>query len=154
MLDAIRDFFASRIADRPDDTPESAEHRARIAAAALLVEAVRSDAQAPEAERAEMLRSVQRKFGLEQEEAARLLALAEAEASEAHDLYQFTSQVNAHFAAERKLRLVEELWRVAWADGVVHMYEEHLIRRVADLLHVPHSAFIRAKLRAQESLQR
>jgi uncharacterized tellurite resistance protein B-like protein len=43
---------------------------------------------------------------------------------------------------------MEELWRAAYSDGALHEYEEHLIRRIADLLHLSHSQFIGAKLRA------
>jgi uncharacterized tellurite resistance protein B-like protein len=66
----------------------------------------------------------------------------------AHDLHQFTSEINRALAHDEKLRLVEQLWRVARVDEVVHKYEEHIIRRIADVLHVSHRVFIAAKLRA------
>ncbi len=141
------------MAERPDESAAIARDRARIAAAALLIEVVRVDDQFTEHERAAALGSVQRKFGLEPEQAQQLLELAEAEANDAHDTYQFTSKINAGFSSEEKLRLIEELWRVAYADEVLHRHEEHLIRRVAELLHVSHKAFILAKLRVQESLE-
>lgn len=154
MLTAIRNFFDQHIAGRPDEPETTAEKRAHVAAAALLVEVVRSDEHFSEAERQAVLESVQRKFGLSPEEALQLLVLAESEARDAHDLYQFTSNINATFPPERKARLIEELWRAAYADAVLHKYEEHLIRRVADLLHVPHSTFIAAKLRVLAALER
>jgi uncharacterized tellurite resistance protein B-like protein len=147
MLTALRNFFEQHLADRPQDAAANAEQRARLAAAALLVEVVRSDDQIADIERRAVLESVQRRFDLAADEARKLLELAEAESREAHDLHQFTAQINASFTPERKVRLIEELWRAAYADTVLHKYEEHLIRRVADLLHVPHSAFIAAKLR-------
>jgi len=150
MLNAIRRFFEQNIATRPEQSAADAQHRARVAAAALLVEVVRSDEQFTPAERSAVLDSAGRKFGLDAAESAELLALAEAESQDAHDLFQFTSQVNGAFTAEQKARLVEELWRVAYADEVLHKYEEHLIRKVADLLYVPHSVFIAAKLRVQQ----
>ena len=67
--------------------------------------------------------------------------------ADAHDIYQFTSKIDATFSPERKVGLIEELWRAAYSDSVLHEYEEHLIRRVADLLHLSHSQFIAAKLR-------
>jgi uncharacterized tellurite resistance protein B-like protein len=98
--------------------------------------------------------AARRKFGLDDAESRQLIELAEAEAADAHDLYQFTRQVNAAFTPEQKVRLIEELWRVAWSDDVLHRYEEHLIRKVADLIYVPHSAFIAAKLRVQDARAR
>jgi uncharacterized tellurite resistance protein B-like protein len=151
MLKSIRQFFQQHMAPDPAADAAAAERRARVASAALLVEVVRSDSQFSEAERAAVLASARRKFGLGEEEARQLIDLAEAEVRDAHDLYQFTSQINQTFSAEQKLRLIEELWRVAYTDDVLHRHEEHVIRKVADLLHVPHSAFIAAKLRVQDA---
>jgi uncharacterized tellurite resistance protein B-like protein len=153
MLKAIRDFFDRQLAPADKDAPAAAEHRTRLAAAALLVEVVRSDEQFSDVERRSVVDSVRRKFRIDDVQAGQLLALAEAETAQSHDLFQFTSRINATFQPEQKARLLEELWRAAYADAVVHKYEEHLIRRVADLLHVPHSTFIAAKLRVQQSLQ-
>jgi uncharacterized tellurite resistance protein B-like protein len=99
-------------------------------------------------ERAAVLASLQKKFDLQVEEARQLIALAEAESRDAHDIYQFVAAINAGFPPERKARLLEELWRAAYADSILQGHEEHLIRRVADMLHLPHSQFIAAKLRA------
>jgi uncharacterized tellurite resistance protein B-like protein len=153
MLDSIKAYFRRHLAPGGADSAEAAEKRARVAAAALLVEVVRSDSEFSDVERAAVEAAARRKFGLTEEESRQLVELAEAQSARAHDLYQFTSQVNAAFTAEEKVRLIEELWRVAWADDALHRYEEHLIRRVADLIHVPHSAFIATKLRVQDARQ-
>lgn len=150
MLSALRDFFERRIAHRLDEPADRASHCARVAAAALMVEVVRGDDHFSPVEREAVLDAVQRKFGLDAAESRELLALAEAEARDAHDYFQFTTRINASFSDEQKLRLIEELWRVAWADDSLHRHEEHLIRRVADLLHVPHRSYIRAKLKVRE----
>jgi uncharacterized tellurite resistance protein B-like protein len=150
MLKAIRSFFDEHLAPQPHEPPASAERRAQLAAAVLLVEVARSDQNYSDAERQTVLASVQGKFGLSAAEAQEMLTLAEAESREAHDIFQFTSKIDASFSPEQKVRLIEELWRAAYADSVVHEYEEHLIRRVADMLHLSHSQFIAAKLRVQK----
>jgi len=147
MLTALRRFFDEHIAAQPDEPDAAAERRVQIAAAVLLVEVARSDHHFSDAERQTVLASVQRKFGLGAAAAQELVALAESESRDAHDIYQFTSQIDATFSPEQKVRLIEELWRAAYSDAVLHEYEEHLIRRVADLLHLSHSQFIAAKLR-------
>jgi uncharacterized tellurite resistance protein B-like protein len=149
MLAALRDFFDQRLARRPDESAGTTVERARIAAAALLVEVVQSDAEFSTNERTAVLASVSRHAGLASGAAAELIELAEAEAREAHDTWQFTSRINGAFTLEEKRRLIEELWRVAYADDVLHRHEEHLIRRVSDLLHLGHKEFIRAKLRVE-----
>lgn len=147
MLNALRKFFDEHIAPKADDPRAGAERRAQIAAAVLMVEVARSDNDYSEAERQAVLASVQGKFGLSPAEATEMLALAEAESREAHDIFQFTSQIDASFSPEQKVRFIEELWRAAYADSTLHEYEEHLIRRVADMLHLSHAQFIAAKLR-------
>jgi uncharacterized tellurite resistance protein B-like protein len=74
--------------------------------------------------------------------------MAEEERSESTDYYQFTSLINGNYTLEQKVCLVELLWRIAYANENLHQYEEHLVRKIADLLYVPHSAFIAAKFRA------
>ncbi len=148
MLKALRTFFDQHIAAQPDETPADADRRAQVAAAVLLIEVARSDHEFSDTERQAVLGSVNRKFSLSPAQAQQLLELAELESHSAHDIYQFTSQIDATFDLGQKLRLLEELWRAAYSDATLHPYEEHLIRRIADLLHLSHSQFIGAKLRA------
>lgn len=143
----LKRWIARRLGAEVD--PEADEAAGlRLAVAALLVEVLRADHQVEAAERREVVAALRLQLGLDGGAADELLALAERRVDESHDLYQFTSQVNRACSDAEKLQLLEQLWRVAGADSVIHKYEEHLIRRVADLLHVPHRAFIAAKLRA------
>ena len=136
---------------RPDDpqTDQPADDALKLAVAALLVEVVQADFETSIVEREQVLGSLALLLELDADARAALLELASREIDQAHDLHQFTSRVNEGFTPERKLLLLEQLWRVARADQRVHKYEEHLIRRIADLLHVPHTAFITAKLRSE-----
>ena len=86
-------------------------------------------------------------FGLEPAEAEELIGLAEAEHADSTDYFQFTRLINDHYDYARKIRVVEALWRVAFADQELHKYEEHVIRRLAELLYVSHKDFINAKHR-------
>ncbi len=93
-------------------------------------------------------------LGLEdppEREVAELLELAEAERVESTDYFQFTSLINGVYTPEKKVELVELLWRIAYANESLHSHEEYLARKVADLLYVPHGAFIAAKYRAGRS---
>jgi uncharacterized tellurite resistance protein B-like protein len=124
------------------------EQARNLAVAALLVEVLRADYDVSGQERRQVLESIRGMLGLDELQCEELLVEAEQQVDRAHDLHQFTSEINRAFAHDEKLRLVEQLWRVAHADEIVHKYEEHLIRRIADLLHVSHRDFIAAKLRA------
>jgi uncharacterized tellurite resistance protein B-like protein len=149
MLSAARKFLEKHIGGAGPEDDEGEDGRLRLAVAALLVEVLRADYDVSAPERRQVLASIREVLQLGEEEAEQLLSLAEEEIDKSHDLYQFTSQVNRAFSAGQKQRLVEQLWRVAQADEIIHKYEEHIIRRVADLLHVSHSGFIAAKLRAE-----
>jgi uncharacterized tellurite resistance protein B-like protein len=150
MLNALRKFYDQHIAPQPEESEATSGRRAQIAAAVLLVEVARSDHDFSEAERQAVLGSVQGKFGLSPKEAQELVTLAETESHDAHDIFQFTSKIDETFSIEKKVRLIEELWRAAYSDSKLHEYEEHLIRRIADMLHLSHSQFIGAKLRVLE----
>lgn len=95
-----------------------------------------------------MLEHIKTVLALSDEDLAELTAQAEQEVDHATSLYEFTRVVNDHCDPEQRIALIEAMWRVAYADGELHKYEEHIIRRTADLLYVAHSDFILSKHRA------
>jgi uncharacterized tellurite resistance protein B-like protein len=150
MIRSVREFVRKHFS--ANDDADATATGIPLAVAALLVEILRADFETSADERRRLLESLQRLLGLEEQACEELFALAEQHIDQSHDLYQFTSEINRSWAPDQKLRLLEELWRVAQADEQLHKYEEHLIRRIADLLHVPHSGFIAAKLRSRADM--
>jgi uncharacterized tellurite resistance protein B-like protein len=154
MLESLRHLFESKVA-RPAHQPGAErEHALRVAAAALMFEIVRADAEVRDEELTVMRTSLQGAFGLSREETEDLARVAEQQSRSAVSLYEFTALVDAGLDAEPKKRIVELLWLVAFADGTKDALEEHLIRKIAGLLHVSHPDFIDAKLKARDSLGR
>jgi uncharacterized tellurite resistance protein B-like protein len=149
MLDSLKRFFQERIAGGPAETATDPDQRLRVAAATLLVEVMRADPEVRDEERTVVRTTLQGTFGLSLADTEELVRLAEAEANAATSLYEFTSLVDKGFSLEEKKRIVELMWLVAFADSEKDPLEEHLIRRVAGLLHVPHPDFIDAKTRAR-----
>lgn len=147
MLKAIRDFFDDHLSVTEIAQDES--RAIQVATATLLVEMLRMDDTIEPAEREAVLRAVRSKFGLSAEDADRLFALAEEESHQATDYFQFTSLLNQHFSVEQKEKVIEHMWRVAYADAELSAWEQHLVRKIAALLHVPDSAYIAAKMRAK-----
>ncbi|MBR9884022.1 MAG: TerB family tellurite resistance protein [Oceanospirillales bacterium] len=119
-----------------------------LASAALMVEVLASDYDRKPEERTMLLALVKLSFELDDAAADALLERAEAAHRDSTDYFRFTSQINQACTPEQKVALIENLWRVAYADGELHRYEEHVIRRIADLIYVPHIDFIAAKHRA------
>ena len=152
MLKTLRDLFESLSPPPPGGDPQTGEHALQLATAVMLVEVMRADTTFHPGEREAVLRALRDKFALSADEAARLAELAGAAAEESTDLFSFTSRINARFEMAQKLRMVEHMWRVAYADGNLSAHERHVLWRVADLLHVPQRAYVHARLRAQQEL--
>jgi len=147
MLKHIKNFFDQHLAPGGITNDPDPEHVLRLAIGALLLEMTHMDGEVWPEQRAAVEAIVLEHFDLARGEAEELLGLAEEERSESTDYFQFTSLINNTYTQEQKVRLIELLWRIAYANETLHQYEEHLVRKIADLLHVPHSAFIAAKLR-------
>jgi len=149
VLAAIKRFFDTQIGAQVA-TLSSGDHALHLASAALLVEVTRADHEIKGEEREAVSRSLEQLFGLSRAEVTALLDLAEREVEQSADLYQFTSLVHQSFTLEQKIMVVELLWRVVFADGVTDKYEEATVRKIAELLYVPHPDFIAAKHRARQ----
>ena len=121
----------------------------RCASAALMLEMTHLDEGSSAIGRELVAQLVRDDFELPADEVEALLACAEAERREATDYFQFTRLINDHFEADEKVRLIEGLWRVAYADRRLNSLEEHLVRKVSELIYVPHAAFISAKHRVE-----
>lgn len=151
MLKAIQEYFEQHLA-APAPGP-SRRHPLELATATLIAEVARLDGGIDAAEREAMVRAVQQRFSLGAEEAHALLELAEAESRDATDYYQFTSLIRQHYSQEERQEIVELLWQAAYADARLTAHEQHVVRKIADLLYVPHSAYIAAKMSAQKAAQ-
>lgn len=150
MIASIKAFF-TQIIDPGMARPGGEAHALQLATAALLLEMMRMDKHIAAEEQAAITAALQQQFGLAADELASLVALAEQASRQANDYYQFTSLINQACSYEQKLHIVEHLWRVALADGHLDAHELHLMRKLADLLHVKHGDYIAAKQRAREA---
>lgn len=143
MLLKLKQFFITRLVLEEERDPQQ---QLQLAAAALLIELSRADYQRDQEEQRTIEQTLRKAFDLSEEQLQELVAMAEDENREATSLYQFTTLIKDHYSAEQRYQLIEMLWQVAQADGEISKYEDFLIRKIADLIYVPHSEFIRAKL--------
>jgi uncharacterized tellurite resistance protein B-like protein len=148
MLRALKDLFDSIAALAPGAAHSA--HTLHLATAVLLVEVMRADPALGEAERVAVVDALRGRFDLAPDELDRLVELAHEKARTANDFFAFTNTLNERFSHEEKILMVEQMWRVAYADGHLDAHENHLISKVAGLLHVTHGEYIGAKVRAQE----
>lgn len=150
MLNAIKNFFEKNISS---DEGSHLEHQLKLATAALLIEMMYQDEQVHEKEIDAAKIALREKFALNDSECQTLFELAEEEVKEAIDYHQFTRLIAKEFNQEQKIKVIELLWSVAYADSRLDSMEEHMVRKIADLIYVSHKDFMKAKHRVQSTLE-
>lgn len=153
MLKALSDLLERALgADRGNADPSSPDrlHGIRLATALLLVEVERADFAEDITENEQTLRLLRAHFDLSDEEAELLVAEARQTADHAASLQAFTRRLHESLRDDEKLAIVEMLWKVALADSRLDKHEDHLVRKIADLLYVSRSDLIRIRNRVKE----
>lgn len=148
MLNKIHHFFNTLL--NTDTTQESEQLSVEVASAVLLCEVMRADGVFTEQEQNELSKILIKQFHLTSEEVDTILKQAFELSENANDFYQFTSQLNQHLSLDERIKIVALLWQVAYADGELANIEEHIIRKIADLLHLRHTEYIATKIAAEQ----
>ena len=151
MLVSLRNFLAEQFSFEANPENGTEQHELGLATAALAMDIARADNSMDDAERRHIAAAIADYFSLTDHETERVLRLADTRLEESVSLYDFTRQINDGLNRAERVEIVRLLWDVAWADNEIHKYEEHFIRKIADLLYVSHSDYIRAKLTAEEA---
>ncbi|MCH7549604.1 MAG: TerB family tellurite resistance protein [Candidatus Krumholzibacteriota bacterium] len=145
----MKDFISKAIGTR--EAPQRAEGDVRVAACALFLEMANIDNEFSEEERQHILGILHSEFGLSEDDALELAQEAAAELEGSIDLWRFTNMINKNYSEAEKIRVVELLWQVVYADGHVDAHEDYLVHKVTKLLRLPHKQMIAAKLRVLHS---
>ncbi|MFV2060332.1 MAG: TerB family tellurite resistance protein [Gammaproteobacteria bacterium] len=148
MLKAIQNYFDSYITPEPE---VDIEHQLKLATTALLIEMMLQDDDVAEQEIITIKETIQNTFELTADESQTLFELAEQEQRNSTDYHQFTRLIAKNYTKQQKCQVIENLWRIAYADGHLDRLEEHMLRRISDLIYVAHSDFIRIKHKVLES---
>ncbi len=151
MLSTIKSFFETKLTESATANAAKTAQQLNLASAALMIEVMNSDHQLDDREAATFLDVLSTSLDLSQQELEELVELAEKQAKQATSLYEFTRLINDHYDYTQKIELIENMWRIAFSDETLDKYEEHLIRKIADLIYVSHSDFIKSKLTARDS---
>lgn len=150
MIASLKALFETPV----EASEESQQYCLNLVTAALLIETARADFTQDAQEQAAMEQLLSSSLKLDKHEVHELVVAAEKKADNATSLYEFTREINDHYNPDQKIQLISSMWTVAYADGKLGKYEEHLIRQVADLIYVPHQDYIRSKLAAKELWRR
>jgi uncharacterized tellurite resistance protein B-like protein len=134
MLNRLADFLAGRSAPA---TGANAADEMHIAVAALLIEAARMDSSFDAAERTAIGALLAKKFDLDAEALQAVINEAQQKVEYSTQYFPFTNAIAKQMTIEQRAEIIEMMWSVAYADGVLDPHEDMLLRQVAGLLHVP-----------------
>jgi len=148
MLNKLKSLFNS-LTESSSQSVDADSSSIQLAAAVLLVEAMMADHQVEPSEIEQLLGSLQRLFQMTPEQSQELMQLASHKQDELVSLHEVTHILNASKDQKLKKDIILAMWCIALADENKDKYEEHLIRKVADLLYISHTDFIQARLKAE-----
>ena len=147
MIDRILDLFKLN-----PDPAQSEDIEPSMAAAALMFEVVWADHDIDEQETREVVKLIESLFDIDQARAHKLLDQCRTLHEDSVGVQSYTRILNEQLSQNAKVDVVRALWSIAYADAQLHHYEEHIIRKIADLLYLSHSDFIQAKLTARKQV--
>ena len=145
MINKIKNLI-SNLSKKEEEHRELDSSLLDNACAALLVEIAFADKDFDDTEKDSLRETLVKTYSLNEEEIEEIIQDADRSVEESTSLYGYTRIVNDEFNYEDKLNLIRNLWKVAYADGNLDKYEEHLLRKISDLIHVSHSDYINIKL--------
>ena len=149
MIDIVKKFFGKSTIDSYGDIGGEKSHDIRVATCALLIEMSNIDGEFSEPERESIISILKRNFDLSDEHAITLLKVSNGELKGSIDLWQFTNLINHNYSIEEKIRIVEMVWDVVYADGKLDKHEDYLVHKLAKLLRLTHKQLIEAKLKVK-----
>ena len=145
-------FFKKIFQTEETEDPTVDDKTSTKACIALLLETSMADEILDESELMALKNTLQKDFQINENEIDELIDLAKENVEDSNSLYEFTRDINDNLDAAERVKLIESMWKIAYADGNIDKYEEHIIRKVSNLIYVAHSDFIKAKLSAKEQI--
>jgi len=145
-------FFKKIFQKDASEDLEIDEHGSIKACIALMLETSMADDLLDESEIKTLKATLINDFKLEENEIDELIEISKKNVDDSTSLYDFTRDINDNFEAKERIKLIESMWKIAYADGNIDKFEEHIIRKVSNLIYVSHSDFIKAKISAKEKI--
>ena len=145
-------FFKKIFQKDPSEDLEIDEHGSIKACIALMLETSMADDLLDESEIKTLKTTLINDFKLEETEIDELIEISKKNVDDSTSLYDFTRDINDNFESQERIKLIESMWKIAYADGNIDKFEEHIIRKVSNLIYVSHSDFIKAKISAKEKI--
>lgn len=151
MFKKLNELFTSLL--NPEEVNQSKPPSLELACSVLLCEVMRADQDNSLAEQSKLKELIGVQFSLTEDEVNEIMAAALNLSENATDFYQFTTAINSAYSIEQRIKMVNLLWQVAYADGSLASIEEHIIRKIADLLHLRHGEYVATKIDAKANYE-
>ena len=149
MIKSIQNIFKRKENESAVDSKKSEQE---LAYASLLIEVINSDNKFDDRERDKLLEILSSKLDIPKEELDNFTELAQKKSEDSTSLYEFTREINDQYEYEEKVSLITDLWGIAYSDGKLDKYEDYVIRKIADLIYVSHTDFIKSKLKVKNTI--
>jgi uncharacterized tellurite resistance protein B-like protein len=129
---------------------EDPEDLLRLATCVILLEMAHADSEFTDDERGHVQETLATRFGMSRSDVVELMVDAAAEREASHDIWRFTHRINENHSQAEKIKIIEEIWDVIYADGTLDAHEDYLVHKLAKLLNLTHPQLISAKLKARD----
>ncbi len=154
LMKTIEEFFEGHLTEvAAGEAASVVDKRLQLATAVLMLEVARCDFDTRSDEFAAVTKAVKDILGMGERDAETIVRFAEEEVRESRRLYQFTELIDSRYTAAQKKTVVQYLWQVSFADAQLMASEEYIVRKIADLLHVPLADFLEAKISARDAFR-
>lgn len=147
MFERLKSVFTQPEPSHAGEKEGGTTRRIQVATAVILLEVANSDEDFSESEKNSVVGILKDNFELNDEEVSELIAASDEERKGSVDMWHFANIINENYTETEKYRVMENIWRVIYADGRLDKYEDHIVHKLALILHVPHKTMIDAKLK-------
>jgi uncharacterized tellurite resistance protein B-like protein len=147
MLDALKKILSSKKETKTSSS--QGDQKVHLAACSLFIEIAKADSSFDQVEKEKIISTMKKSFSLEEEYVHDLMELAAENVNKSISLYEFTPVINENFTLEEKFALLKDLWRLVYIDSTLDKYEEHLVKRIGNMIGVEYQDIVAAKLQAK-----
>jgi uncharacterized tellurite resistance protein B-like protein len=147
MFDRLKDILTGTPRDSQKAADTDIERRIQVATAVILLEVAHADEDYSNSEQERILNILRDQFSLDEESVQELVQVSEEQIRRSIDIWHFTEIINKSYDIEEKCRIIEKVWQVIYADGKLDKYEDHIVHKLARILHLSHAQMIEAKMK-------
>ena len=154
MIDLAKKFFNKSTKKSFSEQGKGQNHDVSVATCALLLEMADIDGEFSQSEKNDIISFLKKDYSLSNKDAADLISASREELNGSIDLWQFACLINENYTLEKKIHVIETIWKVVYADGRLDKHEDYLIHKLGKLLRLNHKQLIDSKIKVKEMFEK